>query len=178
MGLETEGKKSFGRITKDIISKSANLQITEANVLSSILLNMQLFECKVTNFTGAWSQEKITNEHSIDFQVSDVQTHPCLKNERSYILWASHNLMAYLVVVADTIATTWRPEMGHEQLYLIYKYTCINWYFGLLTGWQQLIHTYSYGCHICFVVTVRDTTHGILPICIGLKIYYTKHRYF
>ena len=31
-----------------------------------------------------------------------------------------------------------------------------------------LIHTYSYGCHICFVVTVHDTTHGILPICIHL----------
>ena len=79
MGLETEGRKSFRRITKDILSKLANLQITEANMLSSILLNMQLFECKITNFTGAWSQKKITNEHSIDFQVSDVQTHPCLK---------------------------------------------------------------------------------------------------
>ena len=86
MGLETEGKKSFGRITKDIIRKLANLETTKAKVLSSILLNMQLFECKVTNLPVPEVRKKITNEHSIDFQVSDVQTHPCFKNERSYIM--------------------------------------------------------------------------------------------
>ena len=41
--------------TEDIISKLANLQFTEAKVLTSILLNLQLFECQVSsnNFTGA-----------------------------------------------------------------------------------------------------------------------------
>ena len=43
----------LGKTYQNIISKLANLQITEAKVLTSILLNLQLFECKVTNFTGA-----------------------------------------------------------------------------------------------------------------------------
>ena len=83
LGLEKKGKKSFGRITKDIIRKLANLQITLAKVLTSILLNLQLFECKVTNQTSLVPEvrKKITSEHSIDFKVSDVQTHPSMSQK-------------------------------------------------------------------------------------------------
>ena len=89
LGLEKEGKKSFGRITKDITRKLANLQITSAKVLTSILLNIQLFECNVTNQTSLVPEVRKKSQVNIPLILKFLMSRhilPCIKNERSYIM--------------------------------------------------------------------------------------------